>query len=1376
MPSRNHRGRSVVVALLSMFAMLGVLVAPAEVASAAPTEAPTNLAPNASTVSSNPTLTWDPIVGVSDYRIDLATDPGFASKIDSSTVANTAYTYTAELPAGDYYWRLAGVSGGTGPFAEATFTKDQAAGPAVTSPEDGKVFSFPDEPTSLAWEPIPGMRSYIVEVDDSPDFLGASRSTVSGPAITYVNTPAIGVTQYWRVRGASGGGGSGVLTAWSPEVRTFTVQWPAKPQLVVPPNTIPLTTVTDVELEWTPVPGADNYELQVSLSTDFSGSLIVNRNNLIGTRWVPFETLDNGSYYWRVRAVNAGGKRGEWSDTSAFTRGWPDIPVQTAPTNGAVITDTDLVQFDPITRASHYEIQYGTTLGLGTSCKTIQTSITPVKGGKNAPGSCALLGNAAPTTSKTIYWRVHGLDSPENILGLFSPIQNFMLVPRLESPTFLAELESPANGASVATPVLTWSPMDLLWDGPNSPYGTGIQTYDVTVKDKDGTTVDSATTESTSYVPQVALDPAGNPHSWSVVPTGYAGGGAPETRTFNVAAPTTGAAPDPLTPAAGAADLELPGLTWTPVAGAVDYVIQVRPEGNLTWQTPFSPVTQPGYTHTTFPYMPTGTGDCPLVSPNDFTLATETCGAAVNTGLFIPGTYEWSVVARDGVGATLATGATSTFEILAFGEIDYQAPDRCLPADPCTAVTSSPMFNWEPDPRADRYAVSLAFDVNFTNINRDYTLYQSQFLPREELPDNNVGQAYYWHVQPCGVLCSLSPVGRPAPSSAFQKRSAPVVLQYPTNGSTVPGDLTTDDPPQSQLWRDGCIAEVGKTWDDRCTMRFEWTDYLVSNASDLGARQYRIQISTTPTFESTVDDEFTDQTFYTPEGKTLPTGPLYWRVRVYDASNNLLTWSSTGQFTYSPPGPVLKTPVAGAGISGLPAFSWEVLPYAAQYEFEMYKNGDVNASPTNRVLKTATHHAQLTPFSGLPLGEYAWRVRGRSGDSVWGPWSEVRLVELLAVAPTLYAPLEDEQLEEARVLFSWSNVEGAARYRLLMADNPTLSGPRENIVTVMQAYAPKKQVPTGTWYWHVEALDGDNNVIGVSPTWSFVRDTRDLPSEPLNVQVANGAGRVTVTWDPPIHAGDPAFTAYEATISGPDGLGGTHAETITTTTSTRTATFNGIINGTSHDVTVRAKTAVGLGDPGTATALPNGCAGTPFTDVTSFCSEIAWLYTQSITNGTTLADGTRLYKPTDAVSRQAMAAFLHRYDGNTPSTLTEPFFADVGPTHPFFDDIQWMAQTGLSTGTPQPGGKPLYKPASPVSRQAMAAFLHRYEGGTPSTLDRPFFKDVSQGAPFYEDIQWMADSGLSTGTPDPPGKPLYKPTNAVSRQAMAAFLFRFDQL
>ena len=61
------------------------------------------------------------------------------------------------------------------------------------------------------------------------------------------------------------------------------------------------------------------------------------------------------------------------------------------------------------------------------------------------------------------------------------------------------------------------------------------------------------------------------------------------------------------------------------------------------------------------------------------------------------------------------------------------------------------------------------------------------------------------------------------------------------------------------------------------------------------------------------------------------------------------------------------------------------------------------------------------------------------------------------------------------------------------------------------------------------------------------------------------------------------------------------------------------------------------------TARTRVCATAPFPDVpttSGFCGEIDWLADAGITEG--YADGT--FRPTAEVSRQAMAAFLHRLD------------------------------------------------------------------------------------------------------------------------------------
>jgi len=49
-------------------------------------------------------------------------------------------------------------------------------------------------------------------------------------------------------------------------------------------------------------------------------------------------------------------------------------------------------------------------------------------------------------------------------------------------------------------------------------------------------------------------------------------------------------------------------------------------------------------------------------------------------------------------------------------------------------------------------------------------------------------------------------------------------------------------------------------------------------------------------------------------------------------------------------------------------------------------------------------------------------------------------------------------------------------------------------------------------------------------------------------------------------------------------------------------------------------------------------------------------------------------------------------------------FSDVPTNHPFHNDIDWLTKNGIAQGYP---GE-VFKPADPVSRQAFAAFLHRY--------------------------------------------------------------------
>nr|WP_233251516.1 ExeM/NucH family extracellular endonuclease [Serinibacter arcticus] len=120
----------------------------------------------------------------------------------------------------------------------------------------------------------------------------------------------------------------------------------------------------------------------------------------------------------------------------------------------------------------------------------------------------------------------------------------------------------------------------------------------------------------------------------------------------------------------------------------------------------------------------------------------------------------------------------------------------------------------------------------------------------------------------------------------------------------------------------------------------------------------------------------------------------------------------------------------------------------------------------------------------------------------------------------------------------------------------------------------------------------------------------------------------------------------------------------------------------------------------------------PFSDVDTsnqFYTEIAWLYDAKISTGWVQADGTRQFRPLEPINRDAMAAFIYRLakEPTWEAPATSPF-TDVVPGTQFYAEITWLADQGITTGWVGNDGTRQFQPLSPIHRDAMAAFLHRY--------------------------------------------------------------------
>ena len=299
------------------------------------------------------------------------------------------------------------------------------------------------------------------------------------------------------------------------------------------------------------------------------------------------------------------------------------------------------------------------------------------------------------------------------------------------------------------------------------------------------------------------------------------------------------------------------------------------------------------------------------------------------------------------------------------------------------------------------------------------------------------------------------------------------------------------------------------------------------------------------------------------------------------------------------------------------------------------------------------------------------------------------------------------------------------------------------------------------------------------------------PTVPLDLSATPGDGQVTLSWQPPAELGGSAITAYRVFRNGFQ----IHQ---TADGSTLSHTVTGLANGQSSTYRVAAVNASGAGSvtdaisatPRTVPAAPTLTTATPGNGQVS----LTWTAPASdggaaITAYRVLRDGQQVHQtPNGATLSHTVTGLTNGESASftvravnvagqgppsntldaTPDASIGPSFVDVSASHPFFADIEWMAAQGISTGF-QPG--PTYRPADPVSRAAMSAFMYRLAGSPAFSPGAPTFGDVSGGHPFFAEIEWMASEGITTGTAASP-KPLYKPAAAVSRAAMSAFMYR----
>jgi serine protease len=289
---------------------------------------------------------------------------------------------------------------------------------------------------------------------------------------------------------------------------------------------------------------------------------------------------------------------------------------------------------------------------------------------------------------------------------------------------------------------------------------------------------------------------------------------------------------------------------------------------------------------------------------------------------------------------------------------------------------------------------------------------------------------------------------------------------------------------------------------------------------------------------------------------------------------------------------------------------------------------------------------------------------------------------------------------------------------------------------------------------------------GAAAEWSATFKATPYTVTPAAVVFSDKDGTAQDTFTVPTTAG------VEYLVGNQVRAAGTHPGTGTVTVTARAKADYILTEGAAAEWTATFETTAAAYEPPSTS---------PFADVSTgqqFYKEMAWLAERKISTGWTEADGSRSYRALQPISRDAMAAFLYRMAGSpdyTPPAVSP--FADVLTGQQFYKEMAWLAEQRISTGWTEADGSRTYRPLQPISRDAMAAFLYRMAGSpqyTPPAASP--FADVSTGQQFYKEMSWLADNCISTGWTEAGGARSYRPLQPISRDAMAAFLFRLSSL
>jgi hypothetical protein len=818
---------------------------------------------------------------------------------------------------------------------------------------------------------------------------------------------------------------------------------------------------------WDPVAGTDKYNFQLAADTGFN-SLVYQLSGTKNTRATPDKTVPNGTYYWRVQAVDASGNTSPWSDARQIEKLWAESPALTQPDDAATISFPDeplVLRWDPVPGAAKYHIYVASDPDLASLVTSdgdpYETQAT----------------NAAPAlllSSNTYYWAVTPLDAQGNE-GERSEVRSFVW----EWPsTTTTDVVDVAPQTEFYVPEFTWDPIpgaakyeveiNSVFDFPQGPSKVCCDSSDWPITT---TFTPKETLPNNTYYWRVrAINAHGEAGDWNEGPSfiktfanypDLSELGIKNLHMRDVSDPGTDF--DAGTPGY---QTQLPIIAWDPVPGASSYQVNVGAYDPVidhcdfgdesgsrwlsntasTYWTPLgsSPSSKP------FPSGPTPSSDGrSLVVGKSYCVQVRARSGRVNLSAPVWGDF---TQLNDGTGAAFTfsgyeagSACTPSCGAEYIGKDDYLLPQRL--EDSSVAQTAQPLFIWKPIAGKQSYWVIVAKDPSFTTIvDYAFTRVPAYAVRTRTSPLTYPDETtqYYWVVLP-STSAGGSPAGNiPANGNKadFEKQTIAPTLLGPDN------DATFALPPT-----------------------FSWT-------SVEGAKKYNLQVATEPTFATSVklDDVTTASTEFTAQKTYVASKTLYWRVRALDENNNPLTWSDVRTFEVDLAAPTLDPSTPTVGDAQLPVLRWFPVPGAVSYTLRIHEPNKPTAPKSySGYPSTAASFEKITG-----TGLFTWEIRADfptlTGNTIPGPWSDDADYTHTIKEPT--NPVSSAGAN--RLVLSWDAKTGTKQYKVQISKREDFNPSIETKTTDNPDWAPNlissNYTSGGDFWWRVAAIDGDGNV------------------------------------------------------------------------------------------------------------------------------------------------------------------------------------------------------------------------------------------------------------------------------------------------------------